>query len=294
MSILDDIAYFISDWDETITEADSMHLVGEAAYSHKPSFEPEWTFFANAYLEDYMAHKEEFESTYCHLDGMEKEIAFQSNMAKIEQKSVERVEDSDLFKGIPVSTIRRQSSHVTIRSGWWELATELRKRGIPIAILSVNWSGEMIRETFRQHGFTTGDPDSSKNDVTVFANEIILDENGIATGKLSRSKQDDLKLNDFRTGCDKKHFVSHIKAEVQLKQSANKGTKVYYCGDSGTDLLALLEADVGIVVVKRSLVDKVKEHGHDVQELPCSRRHLEQTQSHLYYIKDWNDLLSCT
>lgn len=291
MSILNDIAYFISDWDETITESDSMHLIGKAAYSQKPSFEPEWSFFANAYMEDYMTHKKAFESEHGHLNGLEKELKFQTNMAKIEQKSVERVEGSELFKGIPVSSIRRQSEQVTIRSGWWKLAAELRKRGVPIAIVSVNWSGEMIREAFRQHGYVTDDPDSAKNDVTVFANEIALDDNGIATGKLSRLPQDDLKLNDLRTGCDKKHFVAHIKAEVQRKSLAER-RKVIYCGDSGTDFLALLEADVGIVVAKIGLIEKFEEHGVKVQRLPqSSTDRNEDSRKQLYYIKDWNDIL---
>lgn len=279
MTLLSSISYFISDWDETITDTDSMHLIGQAAYGHKPNFQPEWDFFAEAYRADYTAHKQQFDETHSHLEGLPKEVAFQEKMSAIEQKSVDRVEGSDLFKGVPLASIRRQSQQVTVRSGWWELVAELKRRGIPISIVSVNWSGEMIREAFRAQGYTT---EGSASDVTVYANEIIVDEHGIATGKLSRCKQEDLRLNDLRTGCDKKELIRHLKEEVKPK-------KVCYCGDSGTDLLALLEADVGIIVAKEGLFEKVKEVGVSVVGIERSAETMEGKQ--LYYIKDWNSLL---
>lgn len=278
MTVLSDISYFISDWDETITESDSMHLVGEAAYSHKPAFQPAWDFFAEAYHADYKEHKQQFESKHGHLEGLEKEVAFQERMAAIEQQSVDRVEGSDLFKGVPLESIRRQSQQITVRNGWWELVAQLRERNVPIAIISVNWSGEMIREAFRAQGYKTEGEDS---DVTVYANEIIVDDNAIATGKLSRSKQEDMKQNDLRTGCDKRELVRH------LRETSGK-KRICYCGDSATDMLALLEADLGIVVAKKTLVEKLETCGVGV--VPVEEA-MGASERQLLYIEDWTSLL---
>lgn len=284
MALLDSISFFISDWDETITTADSMHLIGEAAYTHKPGFEPEWGFFATSYMEDYRAHQKEFEDECGHLEGLEREIAFQERMERIEQQSVDRVEGSALFEGVPVESIRRKSSQVTVRDGWWELLAELKRRGIHVAIVSVNWSGELIRQVFRAHGYTT---EGATSDVTVYANEII-EEDGIATGKLSRCKQQDHTQNDLRTGVDKKKLVQHLKGEAN--------GPVCYCGDSGTDLLGLLEADIGIVVAKHKLVDKITAVGLRVLNVDDDQnsqhfKTLSDQKHHLYYINDWNSLL---
>lgn len=281
MAFLDSVSLFISDWDETITTADSMHLIGDAAYDHKPEFEPEWSFFANAYLDDYRAHQRDFEEQYGHLEGLDREIKFQTQMAGIEQKSIDRVEQSGLFEGVPVDKIRRQSTHVSTRTGWWDLMAELKRKGIPVAIVSVNWSGELIRHVFEAHGYST----KEGGDVAVYANEII-EKNGVATGKLSREYQADCKLNDLRTGCDKQRLVRHLRTEAP--------GAVCYCGDSGTDILGLLEADFGIIVSKRGLLDKLTAFGLDIHEQDGALTGVsaQNSRNQLFYVQDWTSLLS--
>ena len=72
---------------------------------------------------------------------------------------------------------------------------------------------------------------------------------------------------------------------------------VCYCGDSGTDFLALLEADIGIIVGRRaSLLSKAKDCGVDVvplREAGLSTPPQRETDvnKRLYLIESWSELL---
>lgn len=140
----------MTDFDDTMTAGDTLALLSECAYSIKPGFKPHWTYFGSAYMEDYTAFKRDFGP----IDSLEKRLEFQKQLKPFEMASVHRVEKSDLYLGVTETGIRDQAHKVEFKGGWWEFA---RKLETPIHVISVNWSDEFIRETFRVHNVTPGE-----------------------------------------------------------------------------------------------------------------------------------------
>lgn len=305
--ILKDVALFVTDFDETITTEDSMELVGAAAYKHKPEFSPRWDFFANAYAADFKDHcsgqnNDSTDSSCISETTLEREERLQRGMHVVEDKSVRRVEASGLFCGVPLERMLDQAVNVKVRDGWWQLYRQLSARKVSVVIASVNWSAELIGEVMRR-GHTSALSGDSENEycvecARVFANEMEIDKNGQFTGRMK---------SVLRTGADKQLLLRELKgtlAAENVTQSAADNAHgetqrglVCYCGDSGTDFLALLEADIGIIVGRRaSLLSKAKDCGVDVvplREAGLSTPPQRETDvnKRLYLIESWSELL---
>ena len=259
MLSIDNIEVLVTDWDETVTEQDTMAVLAEAAYLHKEDFEPTWDYFGDHYFKDYRKYSDNFERPRTSLDA---ETHFLKGLKEVELSSVRRVEGSKLFANVPEEAIRAQAGKVPIRSGFWDVLSIVKERGIPVVVISVNWSSALIQEVLKRRGF--GDV------VAVTANDIEMDPTGKGTGRL----------------CGRLHSA-HDKLEVLRKVRAEyPGQKLYYFGDSGTDLLGLLEADVGVIVHKKQLVDRLGELGIQV-------RHYKERSDNdsLYYLDEWTSLL---
>lgn len=306
-NILKDVTLFVTDFDETITTEDSMELVGAAAYKHKPEFSPGWDYFANAYAADFKEHcygqNNNINDNNSKLETeLECEERLQRGMHVVEHKSVQRVEDSGLFRGVPLECMLKEAINVKLRDGWWQLYEQLSSGGIPVVVASVNWSAELIGEVMRRgHDIAFGDSIKEKpstNCAQVFANQMEIDCDGFFTGRMK---------SVLRTGVDKQLLLRELK-ETLKDENVIKGTAdgstlatrpglVCYCGDSGTDFLALVEADIGIIVGRRaSLLSKAKTCG--VVVVPLKEADLStplQRQSNvnkkLYLIESWSELL---
>lgn len=232
---LDEIGLLATDWDESITSKDTLRMVGQAAYDSKPNFTPKWDHFESEYMKDYTEYcKDKYRET------LAQEEAFLRGITDVEYNSVKRVESSGLFKDVPLSALHKQAEKVPIRKGWWDLCSRLRSRGIPIVIISVNWSAEFIRRVFEMKGY---------HDVTIYANEISMDENKQGTGKLTQDPQ-------VRTAQDKANVIQSLR-----KMYGTDSKKLCYVGDSNTDLLALKEADIGIIIHKAKLLESCERLG---------------------------------
>jgi 2-hydroxy-3-keto-5-methylthiopentenyl-1-phosphate phosphatase len=271
------IKVVISDWDETITAKDTLSLVGHAAYHAKPSFEPSWQYFTDQYINDY----NKFVSSRTDKDAksrttLDQEARYLSDLREVELRSVARVETSNLFQGVPLDEVRAQSKLVEMRDGFWEALQDLLDQGITFIIVSVNWSQAFIEQVFIDHGYR---PDQIK----IYANEIETDDKGIGTGLLGGG-------HNLRTAADKLKLVKSIKKKFSgesVQDIGSIGSKndqsdisvspsgVMFLGDSLTDLLAILEADVGVVVVKESLLLEFDRLG---------------LRNQVKYIKHWSEL----
>ncbi|KAF5095883.1 hypothetical protein D0Z00_002970 [Geotrichum galactomycetum] len=305
--ILKNVTLFVTDFDETLTTEDSMELVGAAAYKHKPEFSPRWDFFASAYADDFKEHCSGQNSDSACSYGiseteLEREERLQRGMHVVEDKSVRRVEASGLFCGVPLERMLDEARNVKVRDGWWQLYGQLSARSVSVVIASVNWSADLIGEVMRR-GHALACSGDSKNYccvecARVFANEMEIDNNGRFTGRMK---------SVLRTGADKQLLlrelketlnggnVTHSAADDARGESQHK--LVCYCGDSGTDFLALVEADIGIIVGRRaSLLSKAKVCGVDVvplKEAGVSTPPQRDTDvnKRLYLIESWSELL---
>jgi 2-hydroxy-3-keto-5-methylthiopentenyl-1-phosphate phosphatase len=238
MISLNDIGVLVTDWDETVTKNDTIGLLAEAAYEHKPDLEPPWSHYVEEYLKDYRAYYEAQDPSTT-LDA-EREIL--RGLDSVDSASLKRVEEGRVFAGVPREVILAKSTKVEVRPGWWGLYEAARSRGIKVVVLTVNWSSELIRQVFLDAGYDT-------QDLTIYSDEIEMGPDGCGTGSI---------IAPLRTAVHKKEVIEKLKAQ--------HGKRLCYIGDSSTDLLGILEADLGVIMAKRSLVDRLRGLGINVHE----------------------------
>ncbi|ANB13670.1 hypothetical protein AWJ20_4613 [Sugiyamaella lignohabitans] len=270
------IDVLVTDWDETVTSEDTMAVLSQAAYDHKTNFHPPWEYFGDMYYKDY----EKYACNYNERRGsLQEEAEFLSGLKQVELESVTRVENSGLFKDVPESMVRSQASKVKIRQGWWDVLSLATKNKVPIVILSVNWSDVLIEEVLSLHGF-----DTTNSSIRIYANKIqVDDETGLATGKLGGHPI--LGSAGIRTAQDKLDILKKIRSQ---KLSGKATESIAYFGDSSTDTLALLEADLGVVIHKNSLASRLEGLGVAI----LRKEHDKTDNNQVYYLCEWSDLLT--
>lgn len=256
MISLRDIEVLATDWDETVTETDTIALLAEAAYDHKPDLDPKWSYYVEAYMKDY----EEYMTCKGEGTDLDTEAEILRGLDAVDSASLKRIEQGKVFHDVPRETILAKAKKISFRPGWWEMYEEARKRGIRVVILSINWSGELIRQVFRDAGY-------SPDDITITSNDIEMGDNGRGTGCI---------IAPLRTAGHKEDVIKNLKKQ--------HNGRLCYVGDSSTDLLAIVAADMGVVMAKRGLAEKLRRLGVDVSE------HTENPSGKVYYTPDWTGL----
>lgn len=257
----------ISDWDETITTKDTIKLVSETAYLSKPNYKPNFDHFTSVYLNAYDQYSKRFKEKNGARDSLEKEVLFQKQLKEVEMTSINEITRLELFKGISPEHFKAQSSKVTIRPHFVEFLNLALKNNIPVIILSVNWSKIMIEATLAYHKI-----DVSK--LQIIVNDLEIDEaTQLTTGKFS-------SLISVRTGIDKWDIVKRL-----IKDDKKD---VVYIGDSSTDLLSILEVQVGIIMQGGSVLKSLKDLNIPLKNLSKSN----DLQKNTKYVANWQDLIN--
>lgn len=259
------------DWDETITEKDTLSLLADAAYQSKPGDDaiPNWSFFVDSYIREYTTHAGNFGDR----NTLDQELLFLKSLEMIDLSSVNRVESSGLFRGTFKTYLEQQASNVKVRESWWSIYDRCTQIGVEVIILSVNWSACFIKAAFKLHGC---------ENVEVYANEIDFDDCGVGTGHLSKGQY------TLRTGQDKASILQEIKA-------MNRGSRVIYVGDSSTDLPALLGADIGVIMnTGKGLIEKCRKLKILTEHINTAYKSINEMtlENALYYIDNWSELLT--
>ena len=214
----------ITDWDETVTIEDTIQYVSEVPYLNNPSLSPPFSQFVNNYFNNYLSYSKSFGDR----KTLEDEINFQNGILSIESKSIESIEDFEIFKNLTRSNFEKQAYKIKFRSGFVEFVDKCNKLNIPIIILSANWTSLVINQALLNHGIQVNQ---------IITNELIF-ENGKTTGYWDKS-------NRIR--------VSQDKLDV-IKQKFD-GNNIMYVGDSGTDLLPLLHVDIPCAIEDTKIVN---------------------------------------
>lgn len=165
---------------------------------------------------------------------LEEEMEFQKSLRKVERASIDRVEGEGVFEGIKLETLIKTAAENRgdiMRKGWEKVVDKVSRRG-KVAIVSVNWSRSWIRKCLEG---------SDVGKIDVFSNEFLVNSQDITTGGLDRWFGD--KDGGIWTGWDKLRVMRNI---VEKNSGAGEKGLAVYVGDSTSDLLCLLEADVGI------------------------------------------------
>ncbi|KAK9383733.1 HAD-like domain-containing protein [Kockiozyma suomiensis] len=279
------------DFDETITVTDTLSFVAAAGYETNSISQP-WAEFGNAYMADYNKFTEQYKPES--RTSIASELAALEAVESVELASVANVERSGLFKGVTHAALTKQAQNVQVRPGVSQvLQLCARSKGVnTVSIISVNWSSLFICEVLKQ---TCGVSASAANktssddavDVTVYSNEIEMDELGRGTGSLQ-----DSSAYNLRTGAHK----ASILRQIQNEQHG----KTIYLGDSTGDLAPLLEADLGVIVgQKKSLRETCARIGVKIEpfkSLPrgeiLSNINAGSDEKVLFALDHWYELLS--
>lgn len=226
------------DWDETISASDTLSLIAPppGTQHHGPDF--------SSYTEAYMSDMSDFESSFGERSNWTQQLEFLEKIDQVEVKSVARVEDGGLFRGMSKTELLRRAEEVELRSGWDEfyawLSSEVAEGKVAADVISVGWSGDFIRHAITSRASKAGVTREGIN--KVYANEVEMEE-GVGTGKMTKSfplilpSEEDGGKAGIRTGMHKR----------EIMQSQAAALKVYV-GDSTTDLPCLVTADYGLIM----------------------------------------------
>lgn len=253
----------VIDWDETITSVDTIELVAQAAYKRKPHYQPPFDYFVKIYYKAYEKYVAEFYSKNGPRDTIRKEYDFQLGLKDVEMSSINEICDRGLFKGLRRQDFESQARYVKLRDGFKEFMRACQLRQIRIIILSINWTKLIMKKVLENEGLFEGDH------LEFIVNEFEFHD-GVTTGIFA--------AKTIGTGVDKVNVVKQLRTQYG---------SLCYIGDSATDLLLIIESDIGIAYKDSKVLNCIEE----LQILPKLLNEIDHFDSSCIYVADWHEIL---
>ncbi|KAJ2957593.1 hypothetical protein NQZ79_g6721 [Umbelopsis isabellina] len=202
----------VVDFDETITCKDTIASLAQFAYSRKPQSDlPPWSHFTNAYMSDYIQHKQQWQTKQDNISKLEEKTAQLSSLRSVELASIDRISNAGVFAGLRRAEIQvGAKADVKIRD---QARNVLQNISENLYILSVNWSKDWIIGAL--------DPLQIKPSA-VLSNDLEF-ENQVSTGNI---------IPNVITASDKLAIFQDL-------VNSSKDSYSLYVGDSETDLPCL-------------------------------------------------------
>lgn len=271
------------DFDGTITVKDTVGELANFALRVRADegvdLKKEWDGVVSAYVDDHSAHVDGYEPGPHARCLPEHEIEFLRQMKTVETRSLGRINECRLFRGISPAAFREagrdlvRKGTVRLRPGFRRFVEQRRREGWKILVLSVNWSSAFIEGAC---GELEG--------VKVIANDVR--EDGSIAGPPVLNPPESAGSNgeprNLTNSCDKLDAMKAVLAAEGLT-----GKPSVYFGDSTTDLECLLAADLGFVIADKkdsSLLETLRRIG---KEVPHVRDH---TTSKLMWTENYEDI----
>lgn len=186
---------------------------------------------------------------------------FMDRISEFDREMNRVVVDSKILAGIKRGQLESIGSlQVPMRKDCLETLKQAVKSGIPVAVVSVNWSAEMVTAALSQEGLHVvpargpgGIGEGAENvtprpgSIVVYSNELEY-VNEISTGSIVR-----------RCECavDKARLFDDLVLGIASEGINKKDGVLVYVGDSMTDLSSLISADIGIVMGENRLIREV-------------------------------------
>lgn len=146
---------------------------------------------------------------------------FLSQVGIVDEMAMDRLISSNILKGITVEGLQIFSRTVQLKPGVLTVLKNLMDLGLPLHLISLNFSEQLISFVLNR---------KTKLPIKIHSNNLVF-RDGICTGNVE------------------KKFTTAVHKEAELDQLNKVGSGVIvYVGDSSTDLLALLKADIGIII----------------------------------------------
>ena len=157
-------------------------------------------------------------------------LKFLASFDEIELASVKRVVSGKFLAGIKREKLRNIGRNIKKQADVEIVLARMREAGIKIHVVSANWSKELI----------IGVMDDLFDNIV--SNDLEFNEDGISTGQINLPI-----LSPF----DKLKYYQRLKSDT--------GNNLYI-GDSISDLLAILAADIGVLFGRGKSVMRVISH----------------------------------
>ncbi|MCD7459346.1 hypothetical protein HAX54_040673 [Datura stramonium] len=161
-------------------------------------------------------------------------------LSDFEKRANMRVIESGVLKGLKLEDIKRAGELMILQDGcnnFFQSIIKNEQLNADIHMLSYCWCGDLIRSAFSSGGLDV---------LNVHTNELIFEEN-VSTGEI---------LKKVESPIDKVQVFS----KILNKCSNDKKNLTVHVGDTMSDLLCLLQADIGIVLNPSSSLMRVGSH----------------------------------
>ncbi|KAI1495862.1 haloacid dehalogenase-like hydrolase-domain-containing protein [Biscogniauxia marginata] len=225
---------------------------------------PQWDAVVRAYVDDHRAQTAGYEPGPHDRRAPDQEIAFLRALKTIETRSLTRVRDCALFRGIPAGAFRDagaalvRAGAVALRPGFADFVDRRVAGGWRVYVVSVNWSAAFIEGAC-----------GAREGLAVLANEV-REEDGAVLGPGILNPEGDGDA-DADADAERRNLTnSRDKLEVVravLRERGAAGEPSFYAGDSTTDLECLLAVTRGVVIADAEgspLLQTLRRIGKDV------------------------------
>ena len=217
----------ITDFDETISERDTISTLVQTAADNREHEKEQllaaWQEMVQWYLTRY--HRV-WDAWLNHRHSI---VDFLKAFEELEAVSIQRVIAKGFLEGLTRKGLKAVGRNVVKKSGVDRVLSAMRADGVEVEILSANWSETLIQ------GATEGLCDR------VISNSLMYDAAGCSTGNIHLhvvSARD--KLRKFR---------ERKKNPPNPDEIGDEGiAQTMYVGDSISDFLAILDADLGALI----------------------------------------------
>lgn len=234
--------HWVLDWDGTITKHDSLDALVNISASFKPEFPTldHWNRVTKAYLDDYTSTLAKLAPGGALPQTIEEEKLLLERLQAVEQRSLDRVSESGIFKGLTKEQLNKgantaiNSKQVQVRVGYKDLFHHIHRHGDNFNILSVNWSRYFITACLSAAGAEL--PLDS-----IHANEL----EGVPQGRSSNGHISPDGEPKIISSGDKLRCLEQLRKSTPV---AGESLPIIYVGDSWTDIECLLAADLGICI----------------------------------------------
>ena len=221
------IAKLITDFDETISERDTISTIVQTAADNrggeKEEFLAAWQEMVQWFLTRYHRVCDRWQN---HRHSL---VDFLKSFEELETVSIQRVIAKGFLEGLTREGLRVVGRKVVKKAGIDQVLSAMRADGVVVEILSANWSDVLIQ------GATEGLCDR------VVTNSLMYDAAGRSTGAIHLhvvSARDKLRI-----------FREQKKNPPNPNGIGDGGAiRTLYIGDSISDFLAILDADLGVLI----------------------------------------------
>ena len=293
----------IADFDETVSEVDTISLLVHAAIESRTipfqegaqvSLLADWQETVEWYSTQYARIVDEWLSS-----GKPKEIRnrnhsqsasdladltdFLKALEALEKTSIRRVTGRKFLAGLTKDRLREMGRNVQKKRGALQVLEAMRTNGVKIEILSANWSKTLIE----------GAMEGACNQIVT--NHLEFDAAGCSTGQIHlRVVSAHDKLRHFLTRkCVLSPAVPSPKGEGGKKRLETQPGQTLYIGDSISDFLAILEADIGMLIGEnRTAIQTIERFGLPTRIIADQDRFdpIRHTRGTIFRVDSWERL----